>query len=207
MLDLIQAFPLESLVAFTLGGLLVNFVPGQDVFFATACGLQGGPRAGAMAGLGVGLGGVWHVTLAALGLSAVIAAHPQALTAIRWTGAAYLLWLAVKSWRAGVPRDQVRAVISPWRAIGRGFVTNALNPKPVLFILAFLPQFTDPANGPVWQQIVFLGAIFTVTGTVVTMGYGLAAGWLGGRIADCMVALNRAAAVVFAGLAARLVTE
>ena len=117
MLDLLTAFPPEALIAFTLGGLALNFAPGVDVFFATASGLHGGPRAGAMAGLGVGLGGVWHVTLAALGLSAVIAAHPGALTAIRWAGAAYLLWLAWKSWSAHAPdANAVKGSVRPFRA-------------------------------------------------------------------------------------------
>ena len=68
--------PLAQLLGFVAGGLVLNFAPGQDVFFATACGLQGGPRAGALAGLGVGMGVVVHVLLATAGLGAVIAAHP-----------------------------------------------------------------------------------------------------------------------------------
>ncbi len=204
MWDVLMAFPAESLIAFTIGGLILNFAPGADVFFATACGIQGGPRAGAMAGLGVGFGVVWHITLAALGLSAVIAAHPEALTAIRWAGAAYLLWLAWKSWRAGSGGGSARGVVSPLRAIGRGFLSNALNPKPVLFILAFLPQFTRPEYGPIWQQVVVLGAIFAFTGTLVTIGYGIAAGYLGRSLSARMGAVNKVAAILFGGLAAKL---
>lgn len=207
MLDLVRSFPIEQLLAFTAGGLVVNLVPGQDVFFASACGVQGGPRAGALAGLGVGLGVVWHVCLAALGLSAVIAAHPEALSAIKWAGAGYLAWLAVKSWRAVPANGSARGVVAPWKAIGRGFLSNALNPKPVLFVLAFLPQFTDPARGPIWQQILFLGGIFTFTGTIVTMAYGVAAGWVGHRVVAGGRGLNRTASFVYAALAAKLVAE
>ena len=207
MWDVVMAFPAESLIAFTIGGLILNFAPGADVFFATACGIQGGPRAGAMAGLGVGLGDVWHITLAALGLSAVIAAHPGALSVIRWAGAGYLLWLAWKSWRAGTGAQAVRGVVKPLRAVGRGFLSNALNPKPVLFILAFLPQFTRPDYGPIWQQVVILGSIFAFTGTLVTMGYGIVAGWLGRSLSARMGAVNKIAAVMFGGLAARLVWD
>ncbi|MCB2094418.1 MAG: LysE family translocator [Rhodobacteraceae bacterium] len=207
MLNLLQAFPPETLIAFTLGGLALNFTPGIDVFFATACGLQGGPKAGAMAGLGVGLGGIWHVTLATLGLSALIAAHPEALRAIRWMGAGYLLWLAWKSWGAGMPATEIRGALPPARALIRGCLSNMLNPKPVLFILAFLPQFTDPAYGPIWQQILLLGGIFTFTGTLVTMGYGVLAGVMGRAIGRRLGVMNKVAAVLFAGLAARLVTE
>lgn len=204
MWDVVQAFPAEALIGFTVGGLVLNFAPGADVFFATACGVQGGPRAGVMAGLGVGFGVVMHVTLAALGLSALVAAHPAALVAIRWVGAGYLLWLAVKSWRAGAGGNDSRGVVSPWKAVRRGFLSNALNPKPVLFMLAFLPQFTNPAYGPIWQQVALLGAIFTFTGTLVTMGYGFAAGVLKQALAARMGAVNKIAAVMFGGLAAKL---
>lgn len=206
MSDLLQAYPATQLAAFTAAGLALNLTPGADVMFATASGLRGGPKAGMAAGLGVGLGGALHVSLAALGLSALIAAHPGALTAIRWIGAAYLLWLAVASWRSGPARERGGA-LSPLLAIRRGFLANVLNPKVILFILAFLPQFTNPAWGPVWQQIVLLGAIFTVTGTLVTMGYGALAGALGSALARRMSALNKVAGVMFAGLAARLVWE
>lgn len=207
MLTLLQSFPPEALAAFILGGLALNFAPGVDVFFATACGLQGGPKAGAMAGLGVGLGGIWHVMLAALGLSALIAAHPEALQAIRWAGAGYLLWLAWKSWGAKETGAEVRGSMRPSRALLRGCLSNMLNPKPVLFILAFLPQFTSPDYGPIWQQILLLGGIFTFTGTLVTMGYGVLAGVMGKAIGRRLGVMNRVAAVLFAGLAAKLVVE
>lgn len=206
MWDLLQNYPTTQLLAFTAAGLALNFTPGADVMFATASGLKGGPKAGMAAGLGVGLGGALHVSLAALGLSALIAAHPGALTAIRWLGAAYLLWLAYASWRSR-PAAEANGALHPWSAIRRGFIANALNPKVILFILAFLPQFTNPAWGPVWHQIVLLGTIFTVTGTLVTMGYGALAGALGQALSRRMSVLNKVAAVMFAGLAARLVWE
>jgi threonine/homoserine/homoserine lactone efflux protein len=204
MWDVVLAFPTEALIGFTIGGLILNFAPGADVFFATACGIQGGPRAGIMAGLGVGFGVVMHVTLAALGLSALIAANPGALELIRWIGASYLLWLAYKSWRAVAVSGGARGVVDPWKAVRRGFLSNALNPKPVLFMLAFLPQFTNPSYGPIWQQIVILGGIFTFTGTLVTMGYGWVAGVLGLSLSSRMGAVNKIAAIMFGGLAAKL---
>ncbi|HRO15281.1 MAG TPA: LysE family translocator [Paracoccus sp. (in: a-proteobacteria)] len=205
--DTIANIPWPQLAAFVTGGLVLNFAPGQDVFFATACGVQGGPRAGALAGFGVGLGVLVHVALTALGLGAVIAAHPGALTAIRWIGAGYLLWLAWQAWRAPPPDPSARATVRLWNIIRRGMLSNLLNPKPVLFLLAFLPQFTSPAHGPVWHQLLGLGLIFATTGTLVTMGYGVAAGWLGLRLGRRMGLLNRIAAVMFAGLALRLVAK
>jgi len=198
--------PLAELATFVAAGLVLNLTPGADVLFATASGLAGGPRVGAVAGLGVGLGGLWHVGLAAAGVSALIAAHPGALLGLKAAGAAYLLVLAWKSWNSGAMAPaQGEARMA--RALARGFVTNALNPKVALFVMAFLPQFTDPARGPVWQQIVVLGAVFSATGTLITSGYGALAGLAGRALGARMAALNRVAAVMFAGLAARLVWE
>jgi threonine/homoserine/homoserine lactone efflux protein len=203
MIDLIQAFPPDRLLAFLLAGIVLNLTPGADVVFATANGLAGGPRTGAIAGLGVGLGGLWHVGLAAAGVSALIAAHPTALTVLQAVGAGYLLWLAWQSWHAR-PQGIDALRLTTGQAIWRGFVTNALNPKVILFVLAFLPQFVDPAIGPVAGQILFLGAVFTLTGTVITCGYGALAGWLGHALGPRLGLLNRIAAVMFAGLALRL---
>lgn len=199
--------PLPQLTAFIIGGLVLNFAPGQDVFFATACGIQGGPRAGAFAGLGVGLGVLMHLAMATVGLGAVVAAHPQALRAVKYAGAAYLLWLAWKSWTAGPVDPSARGSARPWNIVRRGFLSNALNPKPVLFLLAFLPQFTNPAWGPVWQQVLGLGLIFALTGTLVTIGYGVVAGHAGQVIGRRLGLVNRIAAVMFAGLAVRLVAR
>ncbi|MBP8932220.1 MAG: LysE family translocator, partial [Paracoccus sp.] len=177
--DTIANIPAPQLLAFILGGLALNFAPGQDVFFASACGIQAGPRAGALAGFGVGLGVLFHLTLATVGLGAIVAAHPEAMTAIKYAGAAYLLYLAWKSWTAGPVQPQAQGARRPWNIIRRGALSNILNPKPVLFLLAFLPQFTSPAYGPIWQQILGLGLIFAFTGTLVTMGYGVVAGYVG----------------------------
>ena len=204
MTDLFTLIPPGQLATFLAAGIVLNLTPGADVMFATASGLQGGARAGVVAGLGVGLGGLFHVTLAVLGVSALLAASPVALTALKWAGAGYLLYLAVKSWRAGTgPAGQGEATAP--RALWRGFVTNALNPKVALFILSLLPQFTDPARGPVWQQILILGVLFMITGTVITAGYGLLAGMAGQALGRRMGALNKLAALLYGALALRIV--
>lgn len=207
MTDIFSLVPPDQLRLFLAAGIVLNLTPGADVMFATACGLNGGARAGAAAGLGVGLGGIWHVGLAALGLSALLAAWPAALVILKWAGAAYLLWLAWQSWQAGAPEGAARglAPVGALTAIRRGFLVNAFNPKVALFILAFLPQFTDAARGPVWQQILILGGLFTLTGTAITAAYGAAAGWLGAAIAPRLSVPNRIAAGLLAILAVRLV--
>lgn len=201
MFDLV---PLDTLLTFAAAGILLNLTPGSDVMFATASGIAGGPRAGMAAGAGVGLGGFWHIGLAALGVAALLAAYPAAMTGLRWFGAAYLLYLAYAAWTAG-PAQTTTGTARLGRAFWRGFVTNALNPKVALFVLAFLPQFTDPARGPVWQQILILGAVFTTTGMVITASYGALAGVAGRALAARMGAMNKLAAGIFGLLALRMI--
>ena len=201
-----QLVPPDTLLTFAMAGILLNLTPGADVMFATASGMAGGPRAGMAAGAGVGLGGLWHVGLAALGVAALLAAHPAAMTGLRWFGAVYLLYLAHAAWTAG-PAAPGHGIARLSRAFWRGFLTNALNPKVALFVLAFLPQFTDPARGPVWQQILILGALFTATGMVITAGYGALAGLAGQALSARMGVMNKLAAGVFALLALRMMQE
>ena len=195
-----------TIASFVGAGLLLNLTPGADVMFASASGLAGGPRAGVAAALGVALGGLMHTLLAAAGLAALLAASPAAFEAVKWLGAGYLLFLAVKAWRAGAPQ-QARGAQSLGRAVRRGFVTNALNPKVALFVLAFLPQFTRPEAGPVWGQILLLGGLFSVTGFFITAAYGAAAGYAGRALGRAFGWLNKLAALVFAGLAGRLLLD
>ncbi|MGB8815567.1 MAG: LysE family translocator [Paracoccaceae bacterium] len=207
MLSLLLSFPPEHLLAFMAAGIVLNLTPGADVIFATASGIAGGPRAGAVAGLGVGLGGLWHVGLAAAGISALIATNPAALIALRYAGAAYLAYLAYAAWTAPPTLAKTTDSTVPARAIWRGFLTNALNPKVALFVIAYLPQFTDPALGPVWQQILLLGGIFTLTGTIITASYGAIAGHMGTALSTRLTILNKLGAVLFGGLAAKLILD
>jgi len=195
-----------TIASFVGAGVLLNLTPGADVMFASASGLSGGWRAGVAAAFGVALGGVMHTLLAAAGLAALIAASPLAFDALRWIGAAYLLFLAFKAWRAG-PAGEVAGVMGIGRAVRRGFVTNALNPKVALFILAFLPGFTRPEAGPVWAQILLLGGMFATTGFFVTAAYGAAAGLAGEALGRATGWMNKLAAIVFAGLAGRLLLD
>ena len=206
MLATLAAMEPATVATFLVAGIMLNLTPGSDVMFAMASGAQGGPRAGMAAALGVALGSVLHVTLAVLGVSAAILAIPHAHDAIRYLGAAYLLWLAVRAWRAPPP-DPRQGATRTGRAVWRGFVTNALNPKVALFIMAFLPQFTDPAIGPVWQQMAFLGALFIMTGLAITGAYGAGAGWLGAAVGRASGVMGKVSAVIFAALAARIVID
>jgi threonine/homoserine/homoserine lactone efflux protein len=207
MWELVSGIGWDHLATFISGGILLNLTPGQDVFFATASGIQGGPRVGVTAGLGVGAGALWHVALSTLGVSALIAANPQALLAIKYAGAVYLLYIAVKSWNDSGQNTSGKSTQSAWSAFRKGALTNILNPKPILFMLAFLPQFVGPEIGPIWQQILLLGTIFGLTGTMITAGYGYLAGRAGHAIGAKRGLLNKLAAVLFTGIAARLIME
>lgn len=200
---MVPEFELLTILTFMAASLTLNLTPGADVMFITASGAAGGPRAGVAAALGVTAGSLWHVGLAAGGVAALIAAEPVLFDALRWGGAAYLMWLAVAAWRAGPP-EAGQGAADVWRAFRRGALTNILNPKVAVFVLAFLPQFVRPEAGPVWAQIAALGVLFAVGSVPVNCGYGLMAGHFAARLRRAGRVMNRLSAIVFGGLAARL---
>ena len=195
------------LAAFVAASLALNLTPGADMMFSIASGAAGGPRAAVAASLGINLGVVVHIAMAAAGLAALIAAEPLAYDAIRYAGAAYLIWLAVQMWRAPAP-DEASLERAPfWPTVRRGFMTNILNPKTALFIFAFIPQFADPAKGAVGAQIALLGAVFIATGFTVNTLVGSLAGIAASQLRRASRLMNRLSAIVFGGLAARLVID
>lgn len=195
-----------TLLAFAPAALALNLTPGADMMFCLGQGLKGGARAGMAANLGIAAGGMVQVLLAGLGLGALVAAHPAAFEAIRWLGVAYLLWLAVRALRAPGPVAANVQVLPLGRVFREALLVNLLNPKVILFILAFLPQFVDPAR-PVLPQFLVLGAVFSTGGLAVNGLVGGFAGTIGGRLARSAALarwLSRATAAIFAGLALRL---
>lgn len=193
-----------TLVAFLAAAVVLMLTPGPGMMFCVACGLTGGARAGLAAGFGSAAGMLVHTGLAAAGLSALILAMPGAYDAVRWLGAGYLAWLAWTSWRAGDDLGERLGRRRASRAFGRALVTNLMNPKVILFMVAFLPQFADPAIGPVWQQLVLFGVGVSLIGLVFDCLYGGLAGLLAERLRRASRLMNRISALVFGGLAARL---
>ena len=206
MLEILLAFDPALLLAFVLAGLLLNITPGADFVFVAASGISGGPRIGMAAALGINLGVAVHIAAAALGVSALLMTFPLAYDLIRIAGAIYLLVLAWQAWRAG-DLDKGQTAPTAITAIRRGFLTNVLNPKTALFIFAFIPQFTDPAIGSISAQIVLLGAIFLVNGFLFVLILGVLAGHLAEALKRRVRVLNRITAVLFSGLAARLILD
>ena len=194
-----------TLLAFVLAGLLLNITPGVDFMFVTASSIAGGVRRGIGAAIGINLGILVHVLAATAGVSALLLAHPSAYEAIRFAGAAYLAYLAVNAWRAAA-RATMPAHHEPSlkRTIWQGFVTNVLNPKTALFIFAFIPQFTDPAIGAVWLQILILGLLFMVNGMLFSLALAAASGALSRKLTAHRALLNKISAFIFGGLALRL---
>lgn len=194
------------LLAFVPAALALNLTPGADMAFCLAQGIKSGPRAAMAANAGIAVGCMVHSALAGLGVAAVVAAHPGVYDAIRWAGVGYLLWLAVLAWRAGPAVAGNVADGGAVKAFASGLAVNLLNPKVILFILAFVPQFCDPTR-PLLPQFLLFGAVLSLGGFVVNGIVGLSAGGVGARMArspELARGLGRVSSAIFVGLAARL---
>ena len=205
----------HDLPLFALAALLVNLTPGPDMLFVIGNSAARGRRAGVLAALGVGAGCMLHIAMAAVGLSALLAASATAFTLVKWVGAAYLVWVGLAMLRSPAPRSRVTpeadaAMAEPSRVFWQGALTNALNPKVALFFLAFLPQFIEPGSANQAWAFVALGLLFNVGGTLVNVTAALLASsvraGLEARGATSRAGpwLQRAAGVLFIGLGLKL---
>ncbi len=190
------------LLAFVPAGLALNLTPGADMMFCLGQGVRSGPRAALAASAGISLGAFVHTALAGLGLGAVVATLPWAFEVIRWVGVAYLLWLAVQTLRNTARADVPET--TPRRAFRAGLFVNLTNPKVILFVLAFVPQFVDPTAGPVLGQFLIFGAMLALGGFVINGAVGVFAGGIGQQLARGSRVLDWISASVFAALAVRL---
>ncbi|MBO4205574.1 LysE family translocator [Micromonospora echinofusca] len=202
-----------GLSAATIAGYLAAIVvlmvtPGPDMMFVLANAARYGRRAGVVAACGVAVGETVHVAAVVGGLATLVSTSPALFTAIRWAGAAYLVVLGVRALRgAGGPGTADAAGGGRGRsAFLRGVITNLLNPKMILFSVAFLPQFVDPAGGDVTVQLVLLGALFVAVQLAVDIALGVGAGRLAERMTDGRWSrrINRICAVAFVALGIRL---
>lgn len=194
------------LLAFIPAALALNLTPGADMMFCLGQGLRSGARPALAASAGISVGAFFHAGLAGLGLSALIAAMPGAFDVIRWAGVAYLLFLAWQSLRQGALSSSAAAAPA-LRAFREGLLVNLTNPKVILFVLAFVPQFVDPARGAVLLQFLIFGAVLSLGGFVINGLVGVFAGGIGRKLTGSPVFarwLGRVSAGIFAGLAVRL---
>ncbi|WP_353234398.1 LysE family translocator [Diaphorobacter ruginosibacter] len=213
----------QTLLTFFGVAVLLGLSPGPDNLFVLLQSAQRGWRMGIAVVVGLCIGIIGHTTAVALGLAAVFAASEIAFDALKWCGAAYLAYLAWGAWRApaGVqgsgdeeqqPAAPAQDAPAPGfaRMVMRGVVMNLTNPKVLIFFLAFLPQFTNPALGPVAAQIFVFGAVFIVATFLVFGAIAVFSGVFGNlllRSARGRRWLNRITAVVFVGLAVKLATS
>ncbi|MET1116491.1 MAG: LysE family translocator [Comamonas sp.] len=210
----------ETLLTFFSLSLLLALSPGPDNVFVLVQSARHGTRAGLAVVVGLCLGLVVHTAAVALGLAAVFASSPMAFTVLKYCGAAYLAWLAWQAWRAPVTQVDAAApqpgaaqssaaldARALRRMVARGVVMNLTNPKVLIFFLAFLPQFADPARGSLAPQIMALGCVFMLAALLVFGAVACFSGAFGRllqRSASGQRWLNRLTALVFVGLALRL---
>ena len=171
--------PLDTWLAFFVAAWLISLSPGAGAISCMAAGMRYGYARAAWNIVGLQVGILFVLAIVAAGLGAIIAASTTLFTAIKWLGAGYLVWLGVQQWRAPATPVSDAATQgadgSPRQLVLRGFLVNATNPKGIVFMLAVLPQFIDPAL-PQLPQYLVCGATLFFTDLVVMSGYtGLAA--------------------------------
>jgi threonine/homoserine/homoserine lactone efflux protein len=199
----------QMLLLFMGAALALNLTPGPDMLYVTARSVGDGRAAGVLSALGIATGTLFHIAALALGLAALLAAVPVAYDVVRFAGAAYLAVLGFQLvFRSSARAELASLAHTPLRTIfTQAVLTNVLNPKVALFFLAFLPQFIDTTAGSPVRQIVLLGLLFNVQGTLVNVAVALLASrtttWL--RASERRVStLRRLTGVLFIGLGTRL---
>jgi threonine/homoserine/homoserine lactone efflux protein len=201
---------IHELWLFILSGLLLNVTPGPDTAYIIGRSLQLGWRGGAAAALGIATGCLVHVSAAAIGLSALLAASSAAFSLVKWAGAAYLCCIGVKMLLARQPAAVTAAgtgAIALRRVFWQGALTNALNPKVALFFLAFLPQFVAADSPHKALAFALLGLIFVFNGTLWCLGVAAFAAGAAGRIrqsGEALAWINRALGGLFVFLGVRI---
>jgi len=198
-----------TLAVFAAASLALAVVPGPAVLYIVAQSVQGGRRAGVVSAFGVSTGGMFHVAAAVVGLSAVLAASAEAFTVVKLVGAAYLVYLGIRTLLSRddriAGRDAEPTLASTYR---RGVIVNILNPKTALFFLAFLPQFVDP-DGSTRGQLAVLGLLFVAIALTTDLIWALVAGTAGAvlRRSRAFLRLQRyVSGTIFVGLGALAAT-
>ena len=188
--------------------LILVITPGPDLVFITVNSIASGRRGGIASALGCTSGAFAHAVLAAFGLTAIVATWQPAYQAVRIAGAAYLAYIGLKmilSKEAAISISGAGQKKSGWLLFRQGFLNNLMNPKAILFSLTFLPQFADPIRGPIWAQIIILGAILALVMISIEIPVVITSGHLGQWFANkakAALLLNRAMGAALIVLAA-----
>lgn len=185
--------------------LVLILTPGPDMMFALAQGLRGGSRSALAAAAGISAGVFINSALAGFGLGAIVERAPWVFGVVRWVGVAYLVWLAIKTVNTSFS-NKSGPKPRPSRAFRDGMIVNLSNPSVILFILAFIPQFIDPAR-PIAAQFLIYGSAIALGGFLVKSAVGLSAGGLGRRLVENARferTIRYITATIFGALAVRL---
>jgi threonine/homoserine/homoserine lactone efflux protein len=201
----------NTILLFLLATLTLNVTPGPDMLYVIARSVGQGRSAGIVSALGISAGCCVHTLGVAFGLVSLMAAVPAAYEMIKYAGAAYLVYLGLRIIMSRPPPEAETAVKpdSLSAIFLQGLLTNVLNPKVALFFLAFLPQFVDQTSGSLAAQIIFLGVLFNLSGTMVNVAVALAASYTGARLKAYLknsAVLRWVSGGLFIGLGIRLAT-
>ena len=168
----------SSLILFVTGAAILLAIPGPAIMYIVSRSIGQGRAAGLVSAGGITVGTLFHVAAAVLGLSALLASSAVAFQFVKYLGAAYLIYLGIRTLRSS-DTQMLEAANGDRRLLhifGQGVLVNLLNPKTALFFLAFLPQFVEPARGHATLQILELGVLFTLMGWCSDSVWALAAG-------------------------------
>lgn len=168
--------PFETWLAFTAAAAVLLIIPGPTILLVVSYALGQGWRTALPMAIGVALGDFTAMALSLLGLGALLAASATLFTILKWIGAAYIVWLGIKLWRAGGSLDVTprKDAASAFKMLGHAWLVTALNPKGLVFFVAFLPQFIDPAL-PFLPQVSLCAATFLILAFANALTYALIA--------------------------------
>ena len=204
----------EALLTFAIALFFLEVSPGPDMMLILARGIGQGRRIALLTVLGMILvAGVVQVALLILGVASLLQAYPSALTTLRWVGAAYLIYLGARLiWASlrGCRRIMATPNVAAWPAVREGAINSLTNPKSLLFMFAFLPQFVDAAAGPVWLQLLVLGSVQKLAGILSLGSVAVASGTVGewlNRWPGLLAWQERFTGLVMIGLGMRLLVS
>ena len=186
--------------AFVGATAILMLIPGPNVALIVANSLAYGARAGLATVAGTSAAMAAQLAIVALGMTTLLGALGQAFEILRWLGAAYLVWLGVRAWRAPAEDLGPTRAVSPRRTFGRGFFVSLTNPKTLAFYAAFLPQFLEP-SAPLGRQMAILSVTFVSTAFVIDGGWAILAGRARSLIGRFGRLRNRATGAVLVGAA------
>jgi threonine/homoserine/homoserine lactone efflux protein len=206
-------YSLAHWATFVTAAVLLNLSPGPDMAFILGQTAKRGVQSGFSAMFGIWTGAFIHVIFAALGLSAILATSAVAFSAVKWIGAAYLIWLGIQALRSKGTNMSVNSQLSPkglMKIFKQGVLVAVLNPKVAIFFLAFLPQFVKAGAGPVSAQLFLHGSLIIVVAALVEPPLILIGGKLTGYLSNntqVSLWMDRGLGALFVGLGIKLATS